>query len=71
MNYISERLGHKDGETTWKTYSHILDEMREMDEEEITSILEKMLVQSLCKKFSKHIDSIVFNQNKKHLQTLF
>lgn len=44
MNYVSERLGHKDVETTWKTYSHILDEMREKDEEETISIFENMFV---------------------------
>lgn len=44
MNYVSERLGHKDVETTWKTYSHILDEMREKDKEETISIFENTLV---------------------------
>lgn len=44
MNYVSERLGHKDVETTWKTYSHILNEMRTEDEEKTTSIFENMIV---------------------------
>ncbi len=44
MNYVSERLGHKDEETTWKTYSHILNEMREKDEDEKNSIFENMFV---------------------------
>ena len=44
MNYVSERLGHEDVETTLKTYSHILDEMREKDEEETISIFENMFV---------------------------
>ncbi|MGJ9460683.1 tyrosine-type recombinase/integrase [Oceanobacillus sp. CF4.6] len=44
MNYVSERLGHKDVETTWKTYSHILNEMRTEDEQETVSIFERMLV---------------------------
>lgn len=44
MNYVSERLGHKDVETTWKTYAHILNEMRTEDEQETVSIFERMLV---------------------------
>ncbi|GKV69815.1 integrase [Sporosarcina sp. NCCP-2716] len=44
MNYVSERLGHKDVETTWKTYSHILEEMREQDEQATVSIFESMAV---------------------------
>jgi len=44
MNYVSERLGHKDVETTWKTYSHILNEMRTEDEEKTTAIFENMIV---------------------------
>lgn len=44
MNYVSERLDHKDVETTWKTYSHILDEMREQDEQETVAIFESMAV---------------------------
>ncbi|WP_200411756.1 tyrosine-type recombinase/integrase [Virgibacillus salexigens] len=44
MNYVSERLGHKDVETTWKTYAHILNEMRTEDERETVSIFERMLV---------------------------
>lgn len=44
MNYVSERLGHKDVQTTWKTYAHILDEMREEDEKETVSVFEQMLV---------------------------
>lgn len=44
MNYVSERLGHKDVETTWKTYAHILNEMRTEDEQETVSIFEEMLV---------------------------
>lgn len=44
VNYVSERLGHKDVEITWKTYSHILDEMREEGEKETVSILEGLAV---------------------------
>lgn len=36
--YVSERLGHKDIETTYKYYSHVLKEMREEDEAIVTSI---------------------------------
>ncbi|WP_339216695.1 tyrosine-type recombinase/integrase [Ornithinibacillus sp. FSL M8-0202] len=44
INYVSERLGHKDLETTWKTYAHILDEMREEDEKETLKVFEDMIV---------------------------
>lgn len=44
INYISERLGHKDIETTWKTYTHILNEMREEDETSTINVFEKMIV---------------------------
>ncbi|MEN1970628.1 tyrosine-type recombinase/integrase [Lentibacillus sp. N15] len=49
MNYVSERLGHKDVETTWKTYSHILDEMRTEDEQETISIFSGMAISKVSK----------------------
>jgi integrase len=44
INYISERLGHKNLETTWKTYAHILKEMRKEDEDNTIKILDELLV---------------------------
>lgn len=42
--YVSERLGHKDIETTLKDYSHVVKEMREEDEKETINTFESMLV---------------------------
>lgn len=42
--YISERLGHKDVETTMRYYSHVILELREEDEKQTTNIFGKMLV---------------------------
>lgn len=42
INYISERLGHKNIETTWSTYAHILKEMRIEDEENTIRLLDHM-----------------------------
>lgn len=39
INYISERLGHKDIETTIRDYSHVLKELREEDQAEATEIM--------------------------------
>mgnify|MGYP001165968782 CR=1 FL=1 len=44
VNYVSERLGHKDIETTLKTYAHVLNEMRIEDENETINVFESMLV---------------------------
>ncbi|MBU5595590.1 tyrosine-type recombinase/integrase [Amphibacillus sp. MSJ-3] len=43
VNYVSERLGHKNVETTWTTYSHILKEMRAQDEKQTPKILDSMI----------------------------
>ncbi|RDW21008.1 site-specific integrase [Oceanobacillus arenosus] len=42
--YVSERLGHGDIETTMNTYSHVLKELRQRDEEMTTNVFEKMYV---------------------------
>lgn len=41
--YISERLGHKNIETTMKDYAHVLKELKLEDEQEITNIFSKMV----------------------------
>lgn len=40
--YVSERLGHKNINTTLSEYTHVMKELREEDEELATSILENM-----------------------------
>jgi integrase len=42
--YVSERLGHGDIETTMNTYSHVLKELRQRDEEKVSNAFEKMYV---------------------------
>lgn len=42
INYISERLGHKDIETTIKDYSHVLKELREEDQLDTANIMNAM-----------------------------
>jgi len=42
INYISERLGHKDIETTIKDYSHVLKELREEDQLDAANIMNTM-----------------------------
>lgn len=42
--YISERLGHKDIQTTLETYAHVIKELRVEDEKNSASVFEKMLV---------------------------
>lgn len=42
INYISERLGHKDIETTIKDYSHVLKELREEDQLDAANIMNAM-----------------------------
>ncbi|GGB43348.1 integrase [Lentibacillus populi] len=42
--YVSKRLGHKDLETTLNTYSHVIKEMEERDENKSTGVFEKMYV---------------------------
>lgn len=42
--YVSERLGHKDTETTNKTYAHILKELREKDEQATIDVFKNMVV---------------------------
>lgn len=44
--YVSERLGHKNINTTLKEYTHVMKELREEDELLSTSIIEKMYAQS-------------------------
>ncbi|PGS80537.1 site-specific integrase [Bacillus cereus] len=42
--YVSERLGHGDIETTMNTYTHIVKELREKDEEKTSTIFSSMVV---------------------------
>ncbi len=42
IHYISERLGHKDIDTTLKKYAHMIKELREKDENKTMEVLEKM-----------------------------
>jgi integrase len=42
--YVSERLGHKNIETTLKTYAHVMKELRQEDEKETVGIFENMVV---------------------------
>ncbi len=42
--YIAERLGHKDIQTTHKDYSHVIKELREIDEQTTISTFENMVV---------------------------
>lgn len=42
LEYVSDRLGHKDVQTTSKTYIHFLKAMREEDEESTLQILHAM-----------------------------
>ncbi|BFH12291.1 integrase [Paenibacillus dendritiformis] len=44
INYVSERLGHENIDTTMKYYAHILKELRAEDEISTVSIFEKMAV---------------------------
>lgn len=40
--YVSERLGHTDIETTLRTYSHVIKELRTRDEQESAKVYEEM-----------------------------
>lgn len=42
LYYISERLGHADIETTLRTYSHVIKELRIRDEEKSAKVYEEM-----------------------------
>ena len=42
--YVSERLGHKDIDTTLKYYAHIIKELRVRDEKSTIATFEKMIV---------------------------
>jgi integrase len=42
INYASERLVHKDIETSYKYYSHVIDELREVDEKQTIITFENM-----------------------------
>lgn len=42
LYYVSERLGHGDIETTLDTYSHVIKELRQRDEEMSSGVFEKM-----------------------------
>ncbi|TCP32148.1 site-specific recombinase XerD [Scopulibacillus darangshiensis] len=44
LYYVSERLGHADIETTMNTYTHIVKELREQDEEKTADVFENMVV---------------------------
>lgn len=42
--YVSERLGHKDIETTLRDYTHVIKELRKEDEKGTTETFERMYV---------------------------
>lgn len=42
IHYIAKRLGHSSAVETTKTYSHIIDEMKQQQDEAISSIIENM-----------------------------
>lgn len=42
IEYISERLGHSDVNTTRKHYLHIIEELQNESDEKLTIIFEKM-----------------------------
>lgn len=44
INYVSERLGHGDLETTMNTYSHVIKELRQRDEELSSEVFKRMYV---------------------------
>lgn len=44
INYISERLGHSDINTTLTTYAHVLKELRQRDEQLAAEVFKKMYV---------------------------
>ncbi|WP_099363601.1 tyrosine-type recombinase/integrase [Fredinandcohnia onubensis] len=44
INYVSERLGHSDIETTLKEYTHVIKELRLQEEQDTVQIFESMAV---------------------------
>jgi integrase len=42
INYVSERLGHSDIETTYKYYSHVIKELREEEEKQPINTFENL-----------------------------
>lgn len=44
IHYVSERLGHKDIETTYKDYTHVIKELRVEDENTTVSVFENMAI---------------------------
>ncbi|MGD6942671.1 tyrosine-type recombinase/integrase [Cytobacillus gottheilii] len=44
INYVSERLGHGDIETTMSYYAHVIKELRERDEKNTVLTFESMIV---------------------------
>ncbi len=42
INYISERLGHSDVQTTYNDYSHVIKELRAEDEESTVNMFSSM-----------------------------
>ncbi|TRM08779.1 site-specific integrase [Lentibacillus cibarius] len=42
--YVSKRLGHSDIDTTLNTYSHVIKEMEQRDEQKSADVFQKMLV---------------------------
>jgi integrase len=42
VKYISRRLGHKDIVTTLQTYSHVLDEMEQMESREVDTLMDNL-----------------------------
>lgn len=44
IQYVSERLGHSDIETTLKQYTHVLKELRLQDEQIAVKTFEEILV---------------------------
>lgn len=53
INYVSERLGHSNIETTYKYYSHVIKELREEEEKQTIDTFENIS--------SENIFSLSFN----------
>ncbi|WP_318246279.1 tyrosine-type recombinase/integrase [Bacillus sp. PS06] len=51
INYVSERLGHSNIETTYKHYSHVIKELREEDEKLTIETFENMWAQRITLNF--------------------
>lgn len=42
IQYISERLGHTDIDTTIRVYAHMIKELKEIDEKKTTDVFEAL-----------------------------